>query len=377
MKLRHLWYLLLLPGLSGCETLGFYQQAIWGQWQIMRERVPLDEVLADSATDVGTRDQLQVATDLLDFAEVELRLPVAERYRSFVQLDRDYVVWNVFAAEPFNLDAGYWCYPIVGCAPYRGYFDEVRAQRAAERLERRDMETYLGGVPAYSTLGWFDDPLLSTFVHWPEADLASLLFHELAHGRVWAAHDTAFNESFASFVGEEGARQWFARTDRLDEWLAWRQRQKAWHAFRAFVVQAKSMLEEVYAQPVGDAVMAEMKADAYRSIQACYAANRELLGAGRYDELMAERFNNAFLVSVGTYADWLPAFAVLFREVEGDWGLFYEAVDNLAGRSLEARTVELESLSQQRKSQEADDSAADQIDCKSFASHGLDAEPAR
>ena len=214
MKLRHLWYLLLLPGLVGCETLGFYQQAIWGQWRIMRERVPLDDALTNGATDAGTREQLQVATGLLDFAEEALLLPVAERYRSFVQLDRDYVVWNVFAAEPYNLDAGYWCYPIVGCAPYRGYFDEARAQRAAERLERRGMEIYLGGVPAYSTLGWFDDPLLSTFLHWPEADLASLLFHELAHGRVWAAGDTAFNESFASFVGEEGARQWFARNDR-------------------------------------------------------------------------------------------------------------------------------------------------------------------
>ncbi len=377
MKVKRLWLLLLLtPLLVGCETLSFYHQAAWGQWQIMRQRVALDTAIASPDTEPATRQQLELARRLLDFAEETLKLPTEERYTSFVGLSREYVVWNVFAAPPYELDGRQWCYPIVGCAPYRGYFKEARARTVAARIEERGLEVYVAGVPAYSTLGWFDDPLLSTFISWPEPDLANLLFHELAHAEVWVPGDTAFNESFASFVGDEGARQWFVEQDRLETWDAWQDRRAGWHAFRDFSLEAKNTLEAIYRE-VPQSELAAEKAAALASYQACYTEQREMLGGGRYDTLMAQSFNNAFLVSIGTYADWLPAFTALFGNVGSDWTRFFEAVSELAGMDGDARLQALEELSgEQGIGHEADDEGAEQVYCEPLSRHRLDAETA-
>ncbi len=375
MKVFRLWLLLLLaPFLVGCETLSFYQQAAWGQWQIMRQRVSLDAAIASPDTDPATRQQLVLARRLLDFADTSLQLPTEERYTSFVGLSREYVVWNIFAAPPYDLDARQWCYPIVGCAPYRGYFNEARARTVAARIEQRGLEVYVAGVPAYSTLGWFDDPLLSTFIDWPEPDLANLLFHELAHARVWVPGDTAFNESFASFVGDEGARQWFAGQERLETWRAWQARRAGWYAFRGFSLEAKAALEAIY-RDVPEPELATEKAAVMARFTSCYEARRDVLGGGRYDTLMAQSFNNAFLVSIGTYADWLPAFAALFRDVGSDWARFYEAVGDLAEMDGDARQRALVALSgEQGVGHQADHEGAEQVYCESLASHRLDAE---
>ena len=356
----------------GCETLQFYRQAVWGQWQLLQARVPLEQAKEDAALDHEVRKGLELAAQILDFAAAEMAMQPNGRYQSYVHLDRAYVVWNVFAAGPYELEGTRWCYPVVGCAPYRGYFKEASARRTAEKYTARGLETYVGGVPAYSTLGWFDDPLLSTFVVWPEPDLANLLIHELAHSQVWVAGDVAFNESFAEFVGNRGAKAWLASQGKSGTWLDWQTQRRAWRTFRDFVVAAKAYLSTVYARPERDL----LKTDALIDLRMCYQAHRDRMGDGRYDELMAEHFNNAFLVSVGTYADWLPAFAELFEQSSASWPAFFTAVETLGELSAEDRNARLQALTEQQKSHRTDHGDTHQVNCEAFLRHGPHAESA-
>jgi predicted aminopeptidase len=366
--------------LSGCETLQFYRQAIWGQWQLLAARVPVDDMLQAEQVTPEVATQLQLAQDIIDFAEREIGLRAQGRYKSFVQLDQDYVVWNVFAAEPYSVVGQQWCYPFVGCAPYRGYFNKVLAHRVAASYQKRGFETYVGEVPAYSTLGWFNDPLLSSFIDWPEPDLASLLIHELAHSRVWVKGDVAFNENFAEFVGNRGARLWLTSQGKSDAWQGLLARRSVWQNFRAFLLQAKAHLQVAYTGP--QAQLARDKAAALADITRCYEVKRKLLGSGRYDELMADQFNNALLVSVGTYADYLPGFQQLFEDADENWSQFFDAVNSLGDLPQPARVERLTQLTEQYVAQQfsaqqqvghaADDQDTDEVYCQTFASHSAD-----
>ncbi len=364
--------LLLVLTAAGCETLQFYRQAAWGQWQVMAAREATADLLASEATAPELAERLLLTQEILDFARDTLGLSSEGRYLSYVQLDRKFVVWNVFAAGPYSLADDQWCYPIIGCAPYRGYFSEQRALQVAARYRQRGLETYVGGVPAYSTLGWFDDPLLSSFIHWPVPDLVNLLVHELAHSRVWVNGDVGFNESFAEFVGTRAVYTWFDQRKDLSAWEQWQRRREAWHRFRDFVVQAKAELQTLYSQPQADPAAA--KQATLQAFQACYRVHRDGLGGGRYDALMAQHFNNAFLLSVGTYADWLPAFAQLFEEVEGNWAAFFAAVDELAAEDIADRDNKLQLLAQQQIRQATDDQHTHQVNCEAFFGHGFDAK---
>jgi len=362
----------LLLTLSGCDTLAYYGQAIRGQWQIIQSAKPVQRKLQQAQLDSPTRAQLQLSQQLLAFAEESLQLPSNGRYRKYAELPGDYVVWNVFAAAAYDLTGKHWCYPIVGCAPYRGYFKQAQAEAAALRYQAQGLETYVGPVPAYSTLGWFKDPLLSTFVHWPEAELAQLLFHELSHSRVWAKGDVAFNESFASFVGEQGATQWFAAQGRSQEWSAHQRGQAHWQRFKLLLLQAKSRLQEVYATAgtrAPDSVEAD-KQQVLQSLRVCYQQHKSLLGAGRFDGLM-QRLNNALLVSIGTYEDWQPAMRTLFAQNGAQWPAFYTAVSALADADPPMRRQTLQRLreaasAQQQVAHHGDDQSAQQINCQAF-----------
>lgn len=368
---------LLLLTAAGCETLQFYRQAAWGQWQIMSARQSVAHLLADSGTAPALSERLGLSREILEFAQQQLGLEAEGRYSTYVELDRTHVLWNVFAARPYSLADTQWCYPIVGCAPYRGYFDEQRAHRIAQRYAEQGFETYVAGVPAYSTLGWFEDPLLSTFVAWPTGDLANLLMHELTHGRVWASGDASFNESLAEFVGLRGTQIWFTQRGEAEGWHAWHAQRQGWRAFRDFAVDAKAHLQEVYAGPVQR--LEERKVNAFAGLQSCYEAHREVLGGGRFDQLMARHFNNAFLLSIGTYADWLPAFEQLFAQAAEDWPRFWQAVEELAAEDASIRETRLaqlvqqylaqERLAQQQIAERADDGDPHQVNCEPFLSH--------
>jgi len=369
-------YALLLASLllAGCDTLHFYQQAIAGQWQLLHARTTLEQLARAPDVDSATLQRLARAQEVLDFAQARIGLAAQGRYSSYVSLQRDYVVWNVFAARAFDLSGKQWCYPLVGCAPYRGYFHEADARASAAEYEKQGYETYIGGVPAYSTLGWFNDPLLDTFIFWPDADLAALLIHELAHGRIWVRNDVAFNESFAEFVGQTGAQQWLQDQGLGQDWQVAHQQRAMGRRFRQFLMQAKAQLLALY-ETEPQAQLPAAKQSAVAAWKACYQAYKEVLGGGRYDGLMQSHFNNALLVSVGTYADYLGSFTALYRQSGERWSDFFRAVDALAELDPIERETRLKLLAEQQNAHTADDKNTQQVNCEAFLGHGANREP--
>ena len=327
MSLLRLLPLLVL--LTGCSSLGYYAQLAEGQWQLLRARQPVAELLADPAQPAELRQRLQLAQEARDFASRQLALPDNRSYRLYADLQRPYVVWNLFATPEFSLEAQSHCFPIAGCVAYRGYFDEQRARGAAALLRGEGLDTEVAGVEAYSTLGWFDDPLLSGMLAWSDARVAALIFHELAHQRLYLPGDTAFNESFARFVEEEGLRQWRLARD-LPPPPAHLERQR--EQFVELVLASRARLEALYARPLPIEALRAAKQAEFQRLRGEYAALRDgpWQGDGRYDAWFARPLNNARLLPFGLYEQWVPAFAALFAEAGGDWPRFYARASALA-----------------------------------------------
>ncbi len=312
--------------------MNFYGQAVGGQWRILRDRIPIEDVLKAADQPSATKSKLKLVQGVLAFADQQLGMPVGKKYSSYVDLQRRYVVWNVFAAAPESIQGEHWCYPVVGCAPYRGYFDEDDAHAYAASLQADGLETYVGGVPAYSTLGWFDDPVLSTFLDWPEADLAGLLLHELAHGVVWVDGDVAFNESFATAVSEIALAQYFSTAGRDSEYEAWVDRRASWLLMKEKLLELKANLEAAFQQ--GSSL--ERKITLYKEFKDQYRRDKDLHDSTRFDQLVFAELNNAYLVSLGAYEDWVPAFRCLYA-LHGTWAEFFTAVDQLTELEIAER----------------------------------------
>ena len=368
--------------LGGCESPGYYSQAVAGQLRILRQRESVDDVLSAIATresnaaDELLQSQLLLSQRLLDFAERRLDLTTGGRYRTYVALSQPFVVSNIFASPALSLDAKTWCYPFVGCAPYRGYFNRQSAETYRARLADEGFDTYIGGVAAYSTLGWFDDPLLSTFLSWPEPELARLLMHELAHSRIWLKGDVAFNEGFASFVGREGMAQWLAAQGKQTDYSAYLDRRRAWRRLVGMLEATRNQLQDVYEGSLSKEQKLTEKARLFGAVRICYRANLEKLGTGRYDRLM-EELNNAYLVSLATYRDTEPAFAALFADVGQQWPAFYARVDLLKRLSEAERGQQLLQLSEQHVGHERDDKNPDDIQCEALPRHNPGREATR
>jgi len=361
----------LLLSLWGCSTLGYYQQAVAGQARLLWARVPVSELLAEpnAKVDERLRHRLQLSQRILSFLQAELHLQPQQRYRSYVELDRSAVVYNLVAAKPLSLEPQRWCYPIAGCAPYRGYFRQAAAQRAAARYQRKGFDTYIGEVPAYSTLGWFDDPLLSTFIHWPTAELVDLLAHETAHSKLWVASDVAFNEAFASFVGGTAARVWLRRGG--DEgYPAYLQRQLAWRKLQGLMQQARTQLLAVFASDLSQLAKRQAQSAVYAALRQCHDQHRDQLGGRRFDGYLA-KVNNASLAALATYEDFQPAFAALFDQTQGDWPRFYAAARQLGELDKSQRHARLAALAKEPQAGAGDHNNANQIQCKALSNHGL------
>jgi predicted aminopeptidase len=330
--------------LGGC-SLGYYWQAMQGHMELMGQRQPVDEVLADPETPLATRAQLQLAQAALDFAHRELALPDNGSYRQYAATGRRYLVWNVVAAPAWSLEPRTWCFPVAGCVSYRGYFDEARARAFAARRAAAGDDVFVGGVTAYSTLGRFADPLTDVMLASPDHRVAGLIFHELAHQQVYLAGDTAFNESFASAVEQAGIRRWLrARGDSpgLCAYERWLERRAA---VRAVLGRGRASLGVVYAQDgPGDGRRAA-KADALDAMRADYRRLRDEWPQPPYfDAWFGPALNNASLAALSAYDQYVPAFARLLETHGADFAAFYSAVEVLGRRSAAEREERLQAL---------------------------------
>jgi predicted aminopeptidase len=334
---------LLIAVLSGCASPLYYAQAISGQLEILAKRRPIEEVLSDPATPVQTRDQLELAQRLRDFASQALALPDNQSYRRYADLDRPFAVWNVFAAPELSLEPKKWCFIVAGCVSYRAYFARDKAEQFAADLKRENYDVYIGGVPAYSTLGWFEDPLLNTFIQRSEADLAGLLFHELAHQKIYVSGDSAFNESFATVIELEGVKRWFQQSGNAKEAEAYRLKVQRREQFTALVLKHRARLKEIYDSILSDAEKRAAKARVFEELRNEYAKLKTgWNGYAAFDNWFKQDLNNAHLAAIGLYHQHVAAFQALLAQHGGDLATFYREVERLAQLPSDERDVVLQ-----------------------------------
>ena len=344
MRLRTLASLGAAWLLCACTTIDYYAQAVSGQLALLHRARPIAERLEEPGLPQGLKRRLERVLVIRDFASRELGLPDNGSYRAYADLERPFVVWNVFAAPEFSLQPEQSCFPVAGCVTYRGWFAQADAERHASTLRERGFDVYVGGVPAYSTLGWFNDPVLNTFVNYPETELARLLFHELAHQQFYLGGDTRFNESFAVAVEHEGVQRWLRREGTPGQLQQYESFQSRRREFIALVLAYRTRLEALYRQNIAVADMRRRKAETLVAMRADYEALKASPawgGFAGYDRFFTQNPNNAQLASVAVYSELVPGFQALLQGQGGDLPKFYKAVRDLAGLPKTERDARL------------------------------------
>lgn len=340
-------FIILLLSNGGCSQLSYYRQAITGQMDVLARRQPITQVLTQTDLPEATRTKLNAALTMRRFATESLYLPDNGSYTDYADLQRRYAVWSVFAAPPLALEAKQWCFLMVGCLRYRGYFSEADAQALAEALRAEGYDVYIASVAAYSTLGWFDDPVLNTMLYWSRPHLAGVMFHELAHQFIYIDNDTAFNEGFAMAVQRIGTQRWLAQYGTEQEKARYQhywQRQKQ---FLTLVQDLRQQLETLYAKTdLSDADKLQEKQRLFADLKARYIHLRETQWQNDrgYDHWFKRDLNNAKLMAIATYQDYVPAFLQLLRQKEGDLAQFYSAVKILGDLPVEQREKKINAL---------------------------------
>ena len=339
----------LISAVAGCESVGFYSQAVGGQFEILMKRRSLHKVIADDDTPEEVRRKLELVAELVAYARDELGLPADGQYESYSDLKRDYVLWNVFAAPEFSLEPLQWCYPFAGCSSYRGYFKEEAARDFGAKLAEGGYDVSVGGVAAYSTLGWFDDPVLSTFIGRSEPALAALIFHELTHALLYLPGDTTFNESFATAVEEEGLRRWFEYRDKPDAFEAYVANQVRRGEFLELVRRWSEAFESMYATHLPDGEKRARKAEMFTVMREDYQRMESRWdlaknGGLSFGGFFGAELNNARLVTVAEYRTWVDAFRALLEQEGGDLDAFYVRCRALAELGQVDRNERLEAL---------------------------------
>jgi predicted aminopeptidase len=317
--------------LASCSTLDYYTQAAQGQLELLSDARPIDDWIADPGTSTKLRHRLETARQIRRFAVAEMALPDNNSYKNYAALKRQYVLWNVVATPELSLRPLEWCFPVAGCVNYRGYYSKAAAESYARELRADGDDVEVGGVAAYSTLGWFSDPLISTFINYPDGELARMVFHELAHQIVYAQGDSQFNESFASTVEEVGVERWmerFGNPQMRDAYARYRSRKKD---FLALLMKYRKALEQNYAVvDRGDAEKRAVKVRLFQELKDEYQVLKGNWGGyAGYDRFFDQPLSNAHLASIATYEDFVPAFRVLLQR-EGSFPKFYAAVKRLA-----------------------------------------------
>ncbi len=329
----------ILVLLTGAATSGCYElQAAYGEAALLAKREPIARVIADPTTAPALRRQLQEVTAMRDFASRDLALPDNGSYRSYVRVDGRSVVWNVFAAPEFSVEPKRWCYPFVGCVAYRGYFKRSRALDYARRLRADGMDVSVRGAAAYSTLGHFDDPILSTMTGWSDADLAAIVFHELTHQLLYVPGDTEFNEGLATFVEREGVSRWLVAQGRSRDLAEYSAGRRRYRKVIRLLIGTRRRLRELYRSGVGKAAMRAQKRAEFAALRASYLRLRPSFGphAPLADWFNGE-INNADLVSISTYEQCVPGFAHELKLAGGDLRAFIERIRKIAKLNRAAR----------------------------------------
>src|SRR5579862_72507 len=363
-RLRKKWLVVVLLALivaavSGCQTIGYYAQAIKGEGQILANRKPIDKLISDPHTPADLRQKLELVQRMRAFAKDSLKLPVDNYYLKYTDVHREYVVWNVQAASEFSLQPKTWWYPVVGSLEYRGYFSEAGANKCAAPLRKKGYDVYVDGVEAYSTLGWFKDPILNTFITRSEPELAEVLFHELGHKRVFARGDIDFNEAYATTVGQEGAHRWLkanGETNLLEKYNVALARD---NQFVHLVMSTRTRLEKLYGDtldkdgkvkaakvpPLPPAELKQEKEKIFADLQADYQKLKASWGGySGYDDWFAGQVNNAQLNTIANYYDYLPSFKRLLEMNGGNMEKFYQEVERLSKIPKDERHQKLRDL---------------------------------
>lgn len=317
--------------LTGCETVGYYAQAVKGHLDLNRGRQPIERALADERLKPIERERLALVPDVLNFAGSHLHLPAEDQYETLVFMNRNAVTWNVFAAPADSLAPKTWCFPIIGCISYRGYFAKEDAQAYAKKISEQGWETYVGGASAYSTLGWFEDPILSTFLKRDTPDFIGLLFHELAHVQLYIKDDTTFNESFATAVEQAGVLAWYAENPSPEAMADYLNKFERRQDFLTLAMETKAALTALYAKKRPSAkTQTERKAilENFRTRYADHVSN-QWQGKKPYGGWMQGPLNNAQWNTLGAYYDLVPAFTHLLTHLNNDFKQFYVVCEKL------------------------------------------------
>lgn len=334
-----------LAVLSGC-ALPYYFQAARGQVSVLRQREPIAELVAAASVDAATRQQLELVTAVRLFAINELGLPDTDSYTTYVDLGRDFVVWNVIAAPEFSVSPETWCFPVAGCVAYRGYFNEAKAIAFGSDLRAEGFDVFVGGSRAYSTLGHFADPVLNTMLSLDDTSIAAILFHEMAHQRVYVKNDTGLSESFASAVEQYGVMQWLGSRGDSDELARYRERLQRQREFAALVSRQRERLADIYSQELPGSEMLAAKQAAFELMREDYQSLRSGWGGvGDYDGWFEGDFNNASLAALTSYQRWVPG--LFWRLEQVGPAAFYLEMEAVVELEDAARTELLESWNQQ------------------------------
>lgn len=345
--------LLLASLLQGCTTVNYYSQLIDGHFDLMGRAEPIAKVTAREESTPELRAALKMAALVRDFASSELALPNNKSYRTYADLERDQVVWIVVATPEFSIEPHSSCFLVVGCLSYRGYFARQDAEAFASELKLQGMDTYIGRSLAYSTLGWFDDPLLNTIVKRGEMRMVEVIFHELAHQQLYVNGDTTFNESFATAVAQIGAKRWFELQNQKEKYHAYLQSEARELAFNRLLIKRRGALGELYQRQLAPEAMRSEKAKQFAQLQLDYRdLMAELGGDHEYDRWMAQPLNNAHLALNATYQEHVPAFVRLFEENGSQFAGFYRAAKKLGALPQKARDKEIAALLERATSRE-------------------------
>ena len=332
----------ILLFLSACSEIAYYHQSIQGHFTLMNARQPIDELIETSDEALSTR--LKTTQEIRTFGIKQLGLPDNNSYTSYVELGRDFPVWNVVASEPLSITPKQWCYLVIGCASYRGFYDKADAEAYALKLQNEGYDVTVTAASAYSTLGWFSDPILSSMLRRGDASLAELIFHELAHQKLYVKGDSRFNEAFASTVGEQGAIVWLKSTGQDNLLVRYRKQLAVYDDFLDLLNSTKASLVTMYSSSISDEEKRQQKRKLFENMKAEYRLlkNTQWNGHGWYDRWFERPLNNARLVAVATYRDLVPDFVELFDRCEQDFIRFYATVSAIAERddkSLNSRCL--------------------------------------